>query len=89
MIRIHLLIEGRVQGVGFRDFAVRRANQLGLHGWVRNIPNDGVEIISEGEEVMINEFILACKHGPSRAYVTEIKIDYRSPTHEFKGFSRI
>ena len=48
MTSVHVLVRGRVQGVGFRSGTQRRASQLGLVGWVRNLPDDTVEIHAEG-----------------------------------------
>lgn len=65
-IRKHIFFYGRVQGVGFRYYAVKKANQLGLTGWVRNLPDDSVEMEAEGPEALIDELILFLN---SRTYI--------------------
>ena len=57
-IRKHIIFYGRVQGVGFRYYSVNKANQLGLTGWVRNLPDGTVEMEVEGYEPQIDELIL-------------------------------
>ena len=57
-IRKHIIFYGRVQGVGFRYYAVQKANQLGLTGWVKNLYDGSVEMEVEGEEPLIDELII-------------------------------
>ncbi len=71
--RVHLIISGRVQGVGFRFFAQRRAMELGLAGWVRNRGDGTVEIMAEGERGALNKFLAAMREGPRAAFVTGVK----------------
>ena len=56
-VRKHILFYGRVQGVGFRYYAVHKASQLGLTGWVRNLYDGSVEMEVEGQEPLIDELI--------------------------------
>ena len=86
MIRTHLTIEGRVQGVGYRANTRRMANQLGLKGWVRNLRDGRVEIVAEGDEEMIDRLIQWCYRGPTSAYVSKVTIEKYTPTGEFNGF---
>ena len=86
MIRTHITIEGRVQGVGYRANTRRMANQLGLKGWVRNLRDGRVEIIAEGDEEMIDRLIQWCYRGPTSAYVSKVTIEKGEPTGEFNGF---
>lgn len=72
--RIHLLISGYVQGVGFRYKAVRWANEKKLVGWVRNTEDGKVEIVVEGENDAINEFVALCGKGPSGAKVENVEV---------------
>lgn len=72
-IRVHLQITGRVQGVGYRNWASQKAQALGLKGWVRNCPNGSVEAEAQGLEHSILEFVQACHQGPLRAQVREVK----------------
>lgn len=87
MKRIHLIISGRVQGVWFRHNTSKVANQLGLTGFARNLPNGGVEVIAEGDEDKIKELIEFCKKGPEGAHVSNIEIKYEKPKNEFDTFS--
>ena len=67
-----LLIEGRVQRVGYRDWAVRTAHQLGVIGWVRNLRDGRVEILAEGKDVALDTFVDRCREGPATATVTRV-----------------
>ncbi|MBN2336686.1 acylphosphatase [Candidatus Bathyarchaeota archaeon] len=87
MIRAHLQIRGRVQGVGYRANARRVANQLNLKGWVRNTPRGDVEAIVEGSEEEVDRFIQWCHRGPTRAHVTEVTAEKLKATGEFPGFT--
>lgn len=64
-IRKHIIFYGRVQGVGFRYYAVQKANQLGLTGWVKNLYDGSVEMEVEGEEPLIDQLIIFCKTVPT------------------------
>lgn len=68
------VISGRVQGVGFRAFAWATANREGLHGWVRNLPDGGVEISAEGEAEALERFERRIRHGPSAATVDHVDV---------------
>ena len=70
--RWRFLIEGSVQGVGFRNSCRRRALDLGLCGWVRNLKDGKVEVQAEGGEMALNEFRLWCERGPSAATVKRV-----------------
>jgi acylphosphatase len=69
---ISLRIEGRVQGVGYRWWAVGQARRLGLDGWVRNLRDGAVEALAIGEAEALDGFAAACKQGPSAARVTTV-----------------
>ena len=84
--RVHILVKGRVQGVGFRAFVEFSAGQIGVHGWVRNLGWDQVEAVAEGASEQIDRFITAVQTGPRAARVDECKIDHETPTGEFKTF---
>ncbi len=68
--RWRLMVRGRVQGVGYRAGCCRRANELGLSGWVRNLPDGSVEVEAEGLPQHLAELVLWCEKGPLRAQVT-------------------
>jgi acylphosphatase len=85
--RLHAIIEGRVQGVGFRAFTMRKANEMGIDGWVRNLRDGSVEVIAEGQRTDLDKLLSALRRGPASAYVTKVKPDWRSATGEFDGFN--
>ena len=84
--RLHAFISGRVQGVGFRYFTEKRANLYGLTGWVRNLPDGRVEVVAEGDEVLLKEFLEDLKKGPPLAKVEKIEVKWEEPTGEFLEF---
>ena len=71
---LHLLIHGRVQGVGYRAWTVSRAKQLGLNGWVRNRTDGTVEAVIAGEPSAIEQMLTDCHEGPLAARVAHIAI---------------
>lgn len=72
-----MVVEGLVQGVGFRWFVARRAEALGITGWVRNLYSGNVEIEAEGDRSLLEEFIKQVKVGPRSARVTNLKIEWK------------
>ncbi len=66
-------VEGRVQGVGFRYFVVRRASELGLRGWTRNLYDGSVEVAAAGPEPALDALENAISSGPPHARVTGVK----------------
>ena len=68
-----LRIEGRVQGVGYRDWMQREASRLGLHGWVRNRPDGSVQALVAGEEGAVQALLTAARRGPLLARVDRIE----------------
>ncbi|USG99612.1 acylphosphatase [Thermococcus argininiproducens] len=85
IVRAHLKIYGRVQGVGFRWSMQREARKLGVSGWVRNLPNGSVEAVIEGERERVEALIGWAHQGPSWARVTRVEISWETPKGE-KGF---
>ena len=83
---VHLLIIGRVQGVGYRAWADRKARELGLQGWVRNLRSGNVEAVVEGSPATVDQMIEACHNGPDWARVDEISISDAPPVQE-PGFT--
>lgn len=86
IVRLHAIVEGRVQGVGFRYFTQERAVFLGLTGWVRNRWNGTVEIISEGSKADIEVFLKTIQRGPRVATTQNVKFDWLEATGEFSSF---
>jgi acylphosphatase len=78
-------MEGRVQGVFYRAFTRDQAVNLGLNGWVRNMPDGRVEAVFEGREELIEQVIIACKKGPPGAHVANVNV-IREPVAGDRGF---
>ncbi len=85
--RLHALVTGRVQGVGFRYFVVQRAQQLGLSGFVRNVGFRQVEVEAEGEQEALEQLVEALKRGPSGAYVEHVEIAWAPARGAYQGFT--
>jgi acylphosphatase len=71
---LHLLIEGKVQGVFYRASAKEKADEMKITGWVKNTGDGNVEIVCQAGEAALQEFINWCKQGPTRAKVEHIKV---------------
>ncbi len=71
--RISAVVEGRVQGVGFRYFARSRAQHYGLTGWVRNLADGNVEFEAQGAGDKVNAFLAEIRNGPALSYVSDVK----------------
>ena len=82
---VHLIVSGRVQGVFFRANVRNKANELGLKGYAKNLPDGNVEVVAEGNESKLEEFIEFIKNGPGIAKVENIKIKHKEPEN-FKNF---
>jgi acylphosphatase len=74
MKAVKVIIYGKVQGVGFRNFVFLHAKKLNIKGYVKNNPDGTVEAVFEGDEDNINKMIELCKRGPERARVNKIDI---------------
>ena len=74
-LQARLVITGRVQGVGYRDWALATGRRLGVSGWVRNRSDGTVEALVVGEEEAVGSMIEACRRGPSLARVDAIDVD--------------
>jgi len=70
--RLHAVIDGDVQGVGFRYFVMRHAQARGLRGWVRNRSDGGVELVAEGARSDLDELLEAARQGPRHARVLSV-----------------
>lgn len=85
-VRATLRIRGLVQGVSFRYFTCRKAQDHNVTGWVRNLPNGDVEAVLEGRESEVRKVIEWCNEGPSAARVDDILVDWEDYRGEFDGF---
>ncbi|QZZ22153.1 acylphosphatase [Leptothermofonsia sichuanensis E412] len=79
LIRIHAFISGIVQGVGYRFTTQDRAVQLGVRGWVRNLPDGRVEAVFEGPKQLVEEMVRWCYQGPRGAIVRTVDVAYEPP----------
>lgn len=87
MKTFELLVSGRVQGVGFRYYTVQKANELGIVGWVKNMPDDSVMIVAQGDETGIKTFIEFLYIGPVRSRVVHISKSEIISSANFNNFS--
>jgi acylphosphatase len=85
--RLHLWVSGRVQGVFYRASTAQLARQLGLTGWVRNLPDGRVEIVAEGEAESLQKLLSWCRLGPPAARVDSLAVEEEAYTGEFSEFS--
>lgn len=81
-----ILVEGHVQGVGYRDYARRRAALLGLTGWVMNQRDGRVRVRAEGPRAMIDELVRTLEKGPPLSRVERVEVRWMAPTGRFAGF---
>jgi acylphosphatase len=85
MIRRHVIISGRVQGVWFRESTRREAERLAVAGWVRNRPDGDVEAVFEGPAEVVAKITEWCHHGPSGARVISVT-PRDEPPEGLRGF---
>ena len=86
LARLHAIIIGRVQGVGFRAFVVDSALTLSVKGWARNRWDGSVEVMAEGDRKALDQLLLTLRQGPRLSNVTQIDLDWLPPSGEFKSF---
>ncbi len=86
MDRLHVVIAGRVQGVGFRYATCRQADALGLTGWVGNLPQGSVEAEFEGPKNRLEEMLEWCRAGPSFAQVYHVETSWDSGKSRYTTF---
>ena len=85
--RWHFWVSGKVQGVFYRAHTQAKARELGLTGWVRNLPDGRVEILAEGEEEKLKALKEWCHEGPPLAVVTDVEVveeAYRGDLEDFQ-----
>lgn len=85
--RLHVVIEGRVQGVGFRFSTYAEASALGLTGWVRNLYDGRVEAEFEGPREVLDRMLTWCRSGPSLAQVTNLEAVWDQGEPRYAEFS--
>lgn len=84
--RAEIVVNGLVQGVGFRYFVMREAQKLGLKGYVKNLYTGEVLTVVEGEKAVVEEMVKKLRVGPMHASVKTCKVDWQEPKNEFTEF---
>jgi acylphosphatase len=79
VIRRRVIVDGRVQGVWFRESCRREAEAGGVRGWIRNRADGCVEAVFEGDEPAVDRLVAWCRHGPPRAVVTSVAVREEPP----------
>lgn len=85
-MQLFVLISGKVQGVGFRNFTQMNAKQLGINGYAKNLPNGQVEVVAEGDKSQLDALVAFLKKGPRFARVDFLNVEERPFTGEYKTF---
>ncbi|HQS17297.1 acylphosphatase [Reyranella sp.] len=88
-LQARLAITGRVQGVGYRDWAMATAQRLGLSGWVRNRADGSVEALVVGDDDAVGRMIEACRRGPTLARVDAVDVEPVDLDVLPSGFTRL
>jgi acylphosphatase len=86
-VRARVIVEGRVQGVFFRQHTQEMAFRLGAKGWVKNRRDGCVEAVFEGDREKVDQIIQWCHRGPSEARVINVSVTWENYTGEFEDFS--
>jgi acylphosphatase len=86
MVRYHLFVDGRVQGVGFRYFTQYEAMKRNLTGWVRNLDDGRVELQVQGDIEKVEQFVQQIKKGPPFSRVEKVAIHAISPVQNEKNY---
>lgn len=86
-LRLHAIVEGHVQGVGFRYFVIDCAQELGLSGWVRNTFEGNVELFAEGSRPALEKLLANVQRGPRAAFVLAVHEEWQPATGQWSGFT--
>ena len=89
ILTVNMVIIGKVQGVGFRYFVFRQAQELGIKGWVSNKSNGNVEALAHGEKADLEQFIAKVKEGPSFSRVEDVSLNWVKEAGQYFGFEII
>jgi acylphosphatase len=87
LISVKVVVYGYVQGVFFRAFVSHWADELGLSGYVRNLPSGAVEVLAEGEKKQLEKLISQLKVGPPSAKVEKLVTNWSGYSGSYSGFS--
>jgi acylphosphatase len=86
-VQVRLVVSGRVQGVGFREFTRRTAHRLGVGGWVCNLSDGRVEVVADGERPALDALVTAVSSGPPGARVRDVQQDWQQGPGQEKEFA--
>ncbi|MCA1644939.1 MAG: acylphosphatase [Chloroflexi bacterium] len=86
LVRAHVRLAGRVQGVGFRWATADEARRRNVTGWVRNLDSGGVEAVFEGPRLAVDDMLRWCTDGPPGAYVRDVKAAWDEPLEHLAAF---
>lgn len=86
MKRIHLIISGDVQGVGFRAYAKAQATKMGLTGWVRNREDRTVEVVAQGEKDLLEKLLAIVRRGPQISWVENVRVTWEEAANDLPTF---
>lgn len=81
-----MVVEGRVQGVGFRAFAKKLAEGFGVVGWISNLADGRVEVVLEGKRNDVEAIAQKLHDGPKHAAVNKVEVSFNEPTAEYSSF---
>ena len=85
-VRAHVFVAGRVQGVFYRAETRYEARKHNVNGWIRNLPDNRVEAVFEGEEEDVKQLVEFCKRGPPSARVSSIEVSWEAYSGGFASF---
>ena len=83
---LRIIVQGVVQGVGFRYFVFSQATQMGLTGWTKNLPDGSVEVLACGNPGLLEQFVKELKIGPRHAHVSSVDTEQVAPEEQFGSF---
>ena len=86
ILTVNMTISGKVQGVGFRYFVLRQAQELSINGWVSNKSNGDVEALAQGEKADLEQFIAKVKEGPSFSSVDDVILNWEDGQENYTSF---
>ena len=87
--QIVALARGRVQGIGYRAFCAHEASRMGLVGYAKNLPDGRVEVLAEGDESTLRQFIDRLREGPGMSRVDDVAFRWEEPTGGYPGFEAV
>lgn len=85
--QMHAFVTGMVQGVGFRYFVEKKAYPLGITGFVRNLSDGRVEVLAEGDEAVLKQFLEIVKQGPSFSNIVKTDVEWADASGRYYSFN--